>query len=170
MKKLSMLLAIGALAFTLAACVPTKTDTSSNNSNDSANSSPTATPAPSTKPCEILTEADAKQVLGVEVKGESTESTCTYKNAVASGTNISVLIISINEGSDPKKSYESAKSIYGEIEVVSGLNVDEAVWSKSLMQLSMLKGNKWILIGATSTGLDSKEVSIAAAKLALARL
>jgi cytoskeletal protein RodZ len=125
--------------------------------------------------CDILTPEIAKKVLKVEVKQTASASTssCSYSNAVPTLKDLGVLTIVVSEGPTAKTLFDTAKSgVYkSNTEEVTGLNAEGVYWAVNYKQLSILKGDRWILITTiVSSGRDSKTVSIEAAKEILANI
>lgn len=123
--------------------------------------------------CNILTLDIAKQMLGDDAKlGSQNYGNCTYSSVSADSSSFGVLtmVVSKLNAVTAKTNFESAKaSIYeNSTEPVTGLNADEAYYATNLKQLSLLKGDSWIIISGVSDKFDSeKELAIETAKLVL---
>jgi hypothetical protein len=121
--------------------------------------------------CTLLTADMAKQILGTEVKTESSSDVgCTYSTANLDLSSFGVLTIIVTKSTPitAKDQFNQAKTLSysGQTESVTGLNVDEAYYATNLMQLSILKGDSWIIISGTADTFSSeKDLAIAAAKL-----
>jgi hypothetical protein len=123
--------------------------------------------------CNILTLDIAKQMLGEEAKlGSQNYGNCTYSLISADSSSFGVLTMVVSKLNTltAKTNFEAAKtSIYeGSTENVTGLNADEAYYASNLKQLSILKGDSWIIISGVSDKFESeKELAIETAKLVL---
>ena len=166
--------------FNISPAVTTVTTDTTGQNTDSTNL--TETPSDSTSSsydaCILLTPAIAKQVLGEDVTSTgSGTSSCTYMTSLSSissgsstATSFGILTIVVAK-SDPitaKAQFEQAKSITfgGKTETVTGINVDNAYYATNLLQLSILKGDSWIMISGTSDKNPSeKDLVIQTAKL-----
>jgi autotransporter translocation and assembly factor TamB len=123
--------------------------------------------------CNMLTLDIAKQILGTDTKLASQNSgNCTYSSISEDMSSFGVLTMVVTKmtGGTAKVQFDQARATVYEnkTETVSGLKADEAYYATGLMQLSILKGDSWIIISGTSDKFaDEKELAIATAKLVL---
>lgn len=137
-------------------------DANNNDYNDSTSSS--------TDVCGVLTLDIAKQILGKEATLSSQNAgNCTYSAMTSDGGfGVLVMVISTNDSASARTSFETAKRTVYENDTVdvSGLNVDGAYYANSIGQLSILKGNSWVIISGTSDKYaNGKDLAVATAKL-----
>jgi hypothetical protein len=121
--------------------------------------------------CQILTPAIAEKVLGVTLKQDTdnNQNTCTYSylNETTGDMKIMTMVISNLGKAQAKNSFDMARtSVYqSQTEDISGIDADGAYYAPNLMQLSLLKGNNWIIISVvTDTKDEGKALSIETAK------
>ena len=121
--------------------------------------------------CSILTLDIAKQILGDDAQPASENSgNCTYSsvNVDTSAFGVLTMVVSKTNSITAKSNFEQGKTLAydNQTEPVTGLNVDDAYYATTLKQLSILKGDSWIIISGTSDNYtDEKELAIATAKL-----
>ena len=123
--------------------------------------------------CSVLTLSVAKEILGADAKlASENPNYCTYSstNAETSSFGILTMIVTKTNAITAKSSFEEAKTTEynNQIEQVTGLNADEAYFGTVIKQLSILKGDSYIIISGISDNFTSeKELAIATAKLVL---
>jgi len=117
--------------------------------------------------CALLTLSIAKQVLGSDaVLASQNSGNCTYSSESEFG--VLVIVVSKSDVLTARTQYEAAKSTVYEnnTTAVTGLNVDEAYFANGMAQLSMLKGDSWIIISGTSAKYtNEKDLAVATARL-----
>ncbi len=149
---------------------PTTNDTLTD---DSSTTSPEGNGPISNDVCKVLTLDVAKQLLGNDAKiASQNEGNCTYSAISTDFSSFGVLTMVITKSNavTAKTQFETAKNTTysGDTEMVTGLNADSAYYAKGLTQLSILKGDSWIIISGTSDKFeDEKDLAVAAAKLVL---
>lgn len=131
--------------------------------------------------CDLFNQSEATQILGqgttkssVVNTDESTSdvavTTCTYNNSATSVTATALVRsgLTANGTSTNKSGYDQTKTT-DSVTAVTGLG-DEAYYDTTLGQLSVMKGNNWILISSgglmPSDHSQAQATSIAQAMLA----
>ena len=123
--------------------------------------------------CNLLTLDMAKQLLGSDTKLASQNTgNCTYTtlDLDTSAFGMLTMVVSKSNPATARTQFEQAKTLaYGsQTEPVSGLNADAAYFATTMQQLSILKGDSWIIISGVSDKYASeKELALATAALVL---
>jgi hypothetical protein len=123
--------------------------------------------------CLLLTLDIAKEILGSDaILASQNPGNCTYSatNAETSAFGIITIVVTKTNPITAKEQFDQAKTISysGDTETITELNADEAYFANTYKQLSILKGDSWIIISGTSDKFaDEKEISMATAKLVL---
>jgi hypothetical protein len=115
----------------------------------------------------------AKTILGNDaILASQNTKNCTYSSTNIDAASFGVLTIIVTKSSTTtaRTQFEQAKSsaYSNQIETVTGLNADDAYFANTLKQLSILKGDSWIIIfGISDNFASEKELAIATAQLVL---
>jgi hypothetical protein len=123
--------------------------------------------------CLVLTLDIAQEILGSEaILASQNPGNCTYTatNAETSAFGILTMVATKTSPITAKEQFDQAKTVSysGDIESITGLNADDVYFANTYKQLSILKGDSWIIISGTSDKFaDAKELSVATAKLVL---
>ena len=123
--------------------------------------------------CNLLTLDIAKEILGSDTKLDSqNKGNCTYTSISVDSSSFGILTMIVTKSGaiTARSQFEDAKVLAysNQIEAVSGLNADDAYYASTLKQLSILKGDSWIIISGLSDKFpDEKELAIATANLVL---
>jgi len=123
--------------------------------------------------CSVLSLDVAKEILGADAKlASENPNNCTYSlvNAETSSFGVLTMIVTKTNAITARSNFEEAKiaAYSNQIEQVTGLNADDAYFATTLKQLSILKGDSWIIISGISDNFTSeKELAIETAKLVL---
>lgn len=109
----------------------------------------------------IMTLDEAKQVSGLayakrtvsaETLGSIVVTTCTYSNSdrTSGVKSFSVLTRYASSVNEAKTIFEQSKSAsYADGQALSGIG-DQALWSPSFGQVSVLKGQTWLIVTASN--------------------
>jgi hypothetical protein len=160
---LSLVLALAACSSTKTVAPPAPTTGDATLATAASNAIATsASAAALPKPCEILTLANAAQLVGAAAAQQPLSAAthrCEYENPSTNAT--------ISVGVD---TYDPAIAIYGD--AVTGLSADQALWAPSSSQLILVKGNLVLTIIAMSAdpAEGSKALAIRAGGMVLANL
>jgi len=123
--------------------------------------------------CLLLTLDITKKIIGNEaILASQNPGICSYSstNIDTSAVGILMIVVTKTNPVTAKEQFEQAKttSYSGETEPVTGLNADDAYFANTFKQLSILKGDSWIIIsGSSDKFANEKEISVATAKLVL---
>ena len=123
--------------------------------------------ASSNEACNLLTLDIANAVLASQNTGN-----CSYTSTSSDFSSVGglTIVVTTTDAVTAKSEFEQAKTLSysNQTEAVTGLNADEAYFAPTYMQLSILKGNSWIILTGFSDKFTSeKDLAIAAAKLVL---
>jgi hypothetical protein len=141
--------------------------------NDSGTVIPEEPSVVASETCNVLTLDMAKQLLGADAKlASSNPGNCTYSSISGDMSSFGVLTIVVTKSNpvSAKAVFEQARTTTyaNDTTPVSGLNADDAYYANTMNQLSILKGDSWIIISGTSDKFTSeKDLAVAAAKLAI---
>ena len=129
--------------------------------------------ASSNEACNLLTLDIAKAILGSDaVLASQNTGNCSYTSTSSDFSSVGglTIVVTTTDAVTAKSEFEQAKTLSysNQTEAVTGLNADEAYFAPTYMQLSILKGNSWIILTGFSDKFTSeKDLAIAAAKLVL---